>query len=84
MMASGFIRNPKLMVKASKWTHVRDRCSWAGGSFWNIWVKMRQLQTNEINIPEMAIRELAALELREKRVIRTQAASGAKKAIQMR
>jgi hypothetical protein len=83
MMASGFIRNPKLMVRASIWIHVKDCCSWAGGLFWNIWVKTMQLQIKEIKIPEIAIRELVALELRKKRVMSTHATSGAKNAIQI-
>jgi len=45
-------------------------------------VKIKQLQTKEVKMPAMAMRELKVLLCRQKSVIRTHAASGAKKAIQ--
>ena len=82
MIASGSIRKPKLMVKPSIEIQAEDCWSWAGGLAWNIWAKTKQLQTKEVRIPAMAMRELDVLQRRQKSVIRTQAASGAKKAVQ--
>jgi hypothetical protein len=82
MIASGFIRKPKLMVKASIEIQVKDCWSGDTGLAWNICVKIKQLQTKEVKMPAMAMRELKVLEFKKKSVIRTHAASGAKKAIQ--
>jgi hypothetical protein len=70
------------MFKLSIWIQVKDCWSSAGGLAWNICVKTKQLQTKEVKMPAMAMRELDFLHFRKKRVIKTHAASGAKKEIQ--
>ena len=82
MIARGLIRKPKLMVKASIEIQARDCWSGTMGLAWYICVKIKQLQTKEVRMPAMAIRELDVLQRKEKRVMRTHATSGAKKAIQ--
>lgn len=70
------------MLKLSVEIQDNDCWSWAGGLDWNICVKTKQLQIKEVRMPAMAMRELDVLQRRQKNVIRTHAASGAKKAIQ--
>jgi len=84
MIARGFIKKPKLIIKASRWIQLKDCCNSTGGLVLNIWVKTKQLQTKEVRIPAIAMRELDVLSRKEKRVIRMHATSGAKKVIQIK
>jgi hypothetical protein len=82
MTLKGFIRKPKLMVKASKRIQARDCCNSDGGLVLKVCAKTKQLQTKEVRMPAIAIRKPDLLLFREKRVIRTHAARGENKAIQ--